>query len=558
MTLYARLGESYAAMPPSREKWLTSGSITLVATILLLVLLIPGATYAGNYVHDIMIFYDVADRILDGQVPNRDFHSALGPLAFLLPAVGLWLSGSLGGMFPAATTIFTLLMLPLLLYVCLSRLRLLYGVGFGIFISFLVIVPLNPGGSFDTTSYAMFYNRFGWALLSMLVLLALPRRAEVGSRALDAIVVAVLLALMFYLKISYAAVALVFSIGLIFLSPLGTAAAGGLLLAAAIVLGVDLLWGGTSGYIADLRNAGAASGLLGEGGLAQLTFELLENVTGSFVFLLLLVIAFLRGVGWRTLLLLLAIGGAGLLIINQNAEATGVLTFVPAGMLAVLAPAARESKPEDSWPLIAGSLLIATLAVPFVTTAAASLLYQFVMGIKGGRGGPYEVSIDGLRAREGHLESSDPALHTLRSAYRSGFANVALLNVARHARLRQPLGQAEYLHTVVDGVRLLKSDPSFRGSIFVLDFANPMNAFLGRSAPLNTDAWNHFNRTFTAKVHRPAEAVFRDVELVMEPKAPSELTTSQNLRSVYGAYVERHFRLAAESDYWRLWQRAAR
>jgi hypothetical protein len=545
-----RFEQKVGAIPPHRERWLLGGSLTLFALLLLAILLLPGATYIGKYIQDILIFYDAADRITDGQVPNRDFHTALGPLALGLPALGLWISGTLGGMFPAATAVFTLLLLPLLIYACVSRLPLLYGLGFGVFILLLAITPLNPGDAFDSTSYAMFYNRFGWVLLSLLVLFALPRRA--GTSWIDAAVIAALVLGMFYLKISYAALAVPFVLGLAFLSPLGRAGIGGLIAALLSVLIVEIFWGGTGAYISDIRMAGKASGALA-GGPLMLALRVFENITWFIVFALLVIVGFLRGVSWGTLLLVLYAGAAGLLIVNQNALTVGIINFIPAGILCVLAPSGGNE--ADAPPMTAvGAALIAVLAMPLGVTLGLSLLYQSMMASKMGGSGPYQAQLDGLWAREGHLSISEPPLSALRAAYRAGVADLPMLNVARHANLRMSFGQSEYLQTVLDGIQLL-NNPEYQGSVFVLDMANPFNAALDRKAPLGVEAWNHLGRTFTKDIYRPAEQLFADVDLVLDPKMPTELGTNGALHKVYDAFLKRNFYQVAESDYWRLFKR---
>jgi hypothetical protein len=91
--------------------------------------------------------------------------------------------------------------------------------------------------------------------------------------------------------------------------------------------------------------------------------------------------------------------------------------------------------------------------------------------------------------------------------------------------------------------------------VFVLDFANPMNALTGRSAPRGVDAWNHAGRTMSLDVHRPAAAMFADVPVLMVPKAPVELHTHQLLRKLYWPYLTAHYRAVAETTYWRAYRR---
>ena len=61
--------------------------VLLIALVAALLIAAPGQTVVVKYVNDLFIFLDGAHRIDAGQVPNRDFHTALGPLNFYLPAI---------------------------------------------------------------------------------------------------------------------------------------------------------------------------------------------------------------------------------------------------------------------------------------------------------------------------------------------------------------------------------------------------------------------------------------------------------------------------------------
>src|SRR3569623_280463 len=137
--------ERLHGLPGRRELLITAGALLGFMALLLLALLLPGRTYLGQYANDFMVFVDGANRILNGQVPNREFHTPLGPLAFLLPAFGWWAGGSLGTMMPVATAAFALMFVPLLIYVVSSRLPLGWALAFGLFMVLLVAVPLSPG-----------------------------------------------------------------------------------------------------------------------------------------------------------------------------------------------------------------------------------------------------------------------------------------------------------------------------------------------------------------------------------------------------------------------------
>jgi hypothetical protein len=130
-----------------------------------------------------------------------------------------------------------------------------------------------------------------------------------------------------------------------------------------------------------------------------------------------------------------------------------------------------------------------------------------------------------------------------------------MYNKIRNQRFRQVFSQPEYLRTLEEGARLLRGDPRLGGSVFVFDMANPFNALLGRQPPLGVDAWNHAGRTLTENSFRAPEAMFRDVDVVMVPKAPAELGTTQVLQQVYGRYLSLKFELVGVSDYWRAYRR---
>lgn len=537
-----------------RELSITAGVLLAYTAVLLLILLLPGRTYLGQYAHDFMVFVDGANRILDGQVPNGDFHTPLGPLAFLLPAYGWSLGGSLGAMMPIATAIFAILFVPLLIYVAGSRLPLGWALAFGLFIMLLVVVPLNPGEPPDRTAFAMFYNRFCWALLSTLFLMLLPGKPAVSRPALDAVVIAALLLLMFYLKISYAAIGLAFVAGLALLSGTRRAAVLGLVMTAVGAVLVELFWFHTGGYLADIGSAAAASGTV-RGSIFTTARIILDNFSDYVLVVGLLLAALLRGVRFEYLLYALGMAIAGLLLINQNAQNTEIITLLPAALVAILAPGRDGVRGDRDWRGFVGALAFAALILPAGAMNIASLGYQAVKAAQGPGDGPFDEQLDGVVTLEGGLRDIQPGAGVLRDVYRTGSADLETVNMLRHARYRQPVGQTEYIRSLQEAVDILRSEPKLVGKVYTLDMTNPLNALAGRTAPKGVDAWNHVGRTFSADHHRAPEAMFADVEVVMVPKLPVELPTFQLLRQLYGSYVEENYELVTESTYWRAYRR---
>jgi hypothetical protein len=315
---------------------LVIGALVAAASIFVLLLILPGKTYATQNTWDLLIFWDGADRVIRGQIPNREFHTPLGPLGYLLPALGLWISGSLGGMMPVATGLFALLLVPVLIYACLSRLPWAYALAFGLYILILALAPAHIGDLAPRPTFGMFYNRFSWALLSLLFLFVLPRRSF-GRDWMDALAMAALAVLIFYLKISYAAVAGAFLLALAAFPHARRAAVGAALLAIIALVAVELFWSETENYIRDIRMAGAASGPL-RGGLLGIVASVVNNLAACYLFASVMLLAFFSRARLDFLLMCLFMGGAGIMLANQNYQGPGILTFVPAALIAALAP----------------------------------------------------------------------------------------------------------------------------------------------------------------------------------------------------------------------------
>ena len=88
------------------------GAILLAALACAAMLGLPGRTINAAFINDVLVFIDGAHRITFGQVPNRDFHTALGPLVFYLPAAGYQLTGNFGAAIPVGMAIVVVAFIP--------------------------------------------------------------------------------------------------------------------------------------------------------------------------------------------------------------------------------------------------------------------------------------------------------------------------------------------------------------------------------------------------------------------------------------------------------------
>ena len=541
----------HAPLQPGRQWRFVAGALTAVAVFLLLPLVLPGRTYTGGYVWDLMIVYDGAQRVIMGQVPNREFHTPLGPLLYLLLAGGAWLSATAGGMMPLVTGIFALLILPLLLYTCSSRLPLLLALGFGVHIIILVIAPHLTGDIGISPTYGMFYNRFGWALLSLLILFALPHRDGFGGPAPDAIVLAAIWSIMFYLKASYAAVGGAYLLGLLAFPHARRAAVMAIAASALLVLVVEFLWGGTLAYIADLRAAGAVSGAI-QGGLRGLGKTVAENVPGLFLFLCVVLLVLVRGVGLRYLLIAGFAASAGILVANQNFGGPGILILFPAALVLLLAPAPSGAKQQDSIPL-GGLLLSAAMIVPSDFAALYNYAGYAKNVLRGRSDDPVETRFNNLIARDAPHPVSQAAASP-ESRHGCGSTDPTVLNLANTSG---PVGrlQSQYLETIRDGATVLTRDPALSGKVFTFDMANPFNAVLRRQPLVGGNQFYHADRTFSIASHLPAQEAFGGAEVVMIPKLPVNYPTFDYMRRLYGSYLLANYALVTRSACWDVYRR---
>jgi len=254
------------ASTPRLPTWLRAiglrGAILWLGLVLAVLLAVPGKTVTTKYVNDLFIFLDGAQRIWSGQVPNIDFHTSLGPLAFYIPAAGYGLSGAMSAAMPVGMALVVLVLAVIASEVIASRMRVLIGLPLAVFLLLIAAVPANPGEWIGELTFAMFYNRIGWAGLGLLLVMYLPRQHQPRRDVLDALCATGLTLLMLYTKITYGLIAVAFLVFLLLdRRQRGWAAiALGVIVASVAVIG--LVWQGSLNHIAALRLASSVSGAL--------------------------------------------------------------------------------------------------------------------------------------------------------------------------------------------------------------------------------------------------------------------------------------------------------
>ncbi|MBM6580057.1 hypothetical protein ILT44_07690 [Microvirga sp. BT689] len=506
-------------MTLSRERQTQWVPVVLLAAAALFALLLaaPGQTVTTAYLNDLFIFLDGAHRIASGQVPNRDFHTALGPLSFYVPALGYWISGSMGGAMPAAMAAMTVgLALPII-HILGSRLRPVVAIPYGVFLLLIVAVPINLGESIASLSFAMFYNRIGWTALSTLLVMYLrPEQTRGQQDVLDALCAAVLTLTMLYTKLTYGLVALGSLAFMVFDSRQRRWVLWALGVIALAVLTIELFWHSSLSHLEDLALAGQVSGTKG---IVDLASSFLGHLRDYLLLAIFAIMVLWRTRSLRHLLFFGICAFPGLLIHSQNSQAWGIIT------------------------LFAGAAV------------ATEILLRF--GMPTGRKGNRTLNIGAPLLLLAFLLSTSLycfmalGLHTIAAVTRMGEPfGLPRFNELRLTTLWVPGDRtfvADYLTSIREGARLLGELPVKPENVSVLDFANPFSAGLGLPPSRGDYAWLHWGRNIDDRHHLPPKELLGNVDILMVPK---DGINDAPLRQLYGAYIREAFVAIRETDRW--------
>jgi hypothetical protein len=152
-----------------------------------------------------MFFLDGGWRILNGQIPHRDFSNPIGPLTYCLIAFGMILAPPSTASIAYGSALLVFLLTPIAWYLARARLPAALAFLFCMFLAVLLTAPRPLGYPILETTYAMLYNRQGYVLLSMLLIgLYIPRRDTLSFGGFtEGLSCGLILALLFYCKVTY-------------------------------------------------------------------------------------------------------------------------------------------------------------------------------------------------------------------------------------------------------------------------------------------------------------------------------------------------------------------
>ncbi len=455
----------------------------------------------------------------------------MGPLLSLLAAAGLKLAhnspngigymsalvGSIGGCWAYAISRRRIAAIPSMLA--------------GIVVTLIATAPFPIGWPPNILSHAMLYNRYGYALLGLIVLECFQpgESSLMGGISTGVVSVALL-----FLKPSYCLVGFGFAVCSTIMQhrrpqrllgfAIGFLAAG---LAMMTYLRFDFaaFWGDLQ-----LLSAARSSSL----SLWNVRWSLFKGL-GDFLPLALLAVLTANIIASaRPLLVTALVWMGGALLLATNAQPSGyplnavlALLLVEQGRAAMARVswiATRFPKPETVLILL-GLICYGPIAIG----DASGLAYAFA---------------------DSHRNPPVARFHA------ANLRNLILYDTPEGTDADQRSNGRAYVDYVNDGVDLIQRFSGPDETVFTLDMVNPFPYALLRRPPQGGTPALAFNHTFNDQ-HKPSpEWLFGSADIVMVPKHPA--SSDPDAAALFRNYlpaIESKFTLCAESGWWRLYRR---
>lgn len=520
-------------------------------------------TYLSMITRDSFIFFDAIYRIGLGERPHADFPTALGAATLYLPWLGSIFAGGYAGAielisapialavglacahagmrrFPGGVTA-TLVILIFMVAVPTALLGLWYD-------DTHTLVDGKPVTLADTSTYAMFYNRWGWAALVALLCYLAPRQPsptetdDTRARALliETLVIAALLAFLFYLKATYFLVGCAAAVIYAFLNanPVRTLATG-IGATAGLILLIGLPTGLLIPYIRDLAFVAGIN--------AAKSDTLMPILTGNMAAILLALspLGLLAVLGQATRKDA-AIGAflalASIFLVVQNAQLFDMITLASLAAYGL----ARMWTSDNRIARLAAAGAFALTVMPVMLDRSLGLIQQ-ASGARREEVRP-PAPWSGIPAMRGvYLAERDNMFERVAAAD-TPHAMADAWMLANQMKRRDGVRQGEYMASVMAGMDELRAVMKPGDSIASVEMTNPFPFLMGVRPAKGSYLTLDGERTFSLKVHPDPDQMFADADHVMIPRQ-SERTASLALH-LYDAWLTDHYVERVESLHW--------
>jgi hypothetical protein len=524
--------------------WIAAAGAVLLISALTAV---SSPIHARLYGHDIFFLLDNGWRALHGQRVHLDYSSAWGPVTFLLIAGGLAVSGASVAAIGYTNALVALATGLWAVWLAAARSRSVTVIAYPCLIALLVAAPFALGDPPLSTSHGMVYNRYGYALLAIIMIECFQPGVEGKSSRrtwIEPVLTGCAASLLLFLKITYFLVALLFlATSLLFWNRRKARAVGYVTgFVAVTLIFLAYLRFDVSAMVSDLLAAGAArSGSLG----ARHEFTSLAEAVRPAVLLGILAfgcsrlsgaskIGALRWQVGRYCLTAIAVVAADCLLCLTNAQSS---TYPLAAIFALVLMLSIEPTLLPSAPV--NSRTEAAFLVAIAGVLVAPLALEQVGGLTCGL---VEATANSNPA--GVLRFESPRLRPL------VLYDLPAGDIDRYSNGR------EYVASLNDGMRLLAAHTGPKDKVTTLDMFNPFAYALDREPIRGGIAAAAYRYTLDDNHHPSPARFFGDAAVIMVPKYPaSPAIFFEGYQKIYQPAIEREFRLEAESARWKLYRR---
>lgn len=515
-----------------------------------------GAVPTRSCGQDNFFLLDNGWRIVCGQRPHLDFSSSWGPVMFLAVGMGLGLSNASANGIGYGNAIFGLIIGLWALW--LSRGRLASGPRFflGLYLTLLVTAPYPLGFLPHLSSHAMLYNRYGYALLGLVLVECFQRKEGVEHNAgemLGGISTGAIVAIGLFLKASYFAISLPLIAASFLFRRLSFKRFLGLVLGFCIVLLAMLAY-----LRFDIRTVVEALWMAGSARSKTLYLAALP-VTET------LYLAGLTTLQLKTQVpsLLLAIGilffgtrrtkPVGSWLNDRQLLIWTLLVFTSDSLLMLSNTQIKAMPLLGVFAILITNRMTAELQrLPVWETRTESHRHVFVLVLCSLIVLPQLVS-DMVGLANGVLQKAHPSATI--GLVRFTEPHLAPL-VLYDGDIQKSANGSIYTNYVNDGVALLRKHCDASDRVLTMDAVNPFPYALKWRPPQGGIAAIAFNFTISEHSRPSFDAYFGDATVVLMPKRPAVLRFFiDGFYALYTPALLERFQLYAESDWFWLYKR---
>ncbi len=503
------------------------GKLLLIGVVLMLCLVRAYIGLVGSrlFSHDAFMLFDGAWRMMNGQRPHIDFYSHVGVLTYVPTVAGLWLAHGTAWSFGYGQALAGLLLAAWAYLLGRDRMADVPLALMCVTVAFVSVAPFAPGYFVFKMGSGTTYNRFGYALISLLLLEAVcgPKGMRPRSDFWGGVSTGLILVTTLFLKITYFGVA---ALLIVVLLPCLTQKRARWIGMASALLVALLVFCGYFGFsmgpmVRDLTTiAGGKHIFFPKYMLDEIVQHAITAVALAGAVALLWLSKNSPGKALSAAIAGIAVAFCGMVLILGNSEQSGfpLLAFLAIILLNELVLV----EPEHAF------------APDYFQSSVLLLGSAFILGLL------FSSAAGTVSALAGRVVV--PRVYPpFRSPILSGFV---------------PMGD-DYLYTgfVNDGLDLVRKFRRPGDTIMSLDFTNPFSYGLGmKPAPGGTTVLQ-YNTTFNDRFRPSAKSLFGAAELVAVPKTFSDGSLEGNVERLYGPYLRSHFSLVGESASWLLYRR---